>query len=45
MLLLRNFIAALDSWSWHPFDREFQTPTRMEVHPSVARGDAAIQAA
>jgi hypothetical protein len=21
---------------WHLFDREFQTPTRLEIHPSVA---------
>ena len=22
--------------SWYPFDREFQTPTRLEISPSVA---------
>src|SRR5688572_23525826 len=28
---------------WYPFDREFQTVSSLEGHPSVARGDAAIR--
>jgi hypothetical protein len=26
---------------WYPFDPKFQTPTGLEIHPSVARCDPA----